>query len=128
MTKYYDWLLFATLCGVVIVSFIAFFFWLKRKRYTRDKFAFTGFFAIFGLTSFYISTLAMQQSLLSIVLSIISKTFDLQQLAPPTPLNPIEAVVVLIILGGLGKLYLEVYKSWNGLKSIAQHEQEQNKT
>ncbi|MBO0613486.1 hypothetical protein J1836_11240 [Thiothrix fructosivorans] len=104
----------------------AFYVWWKKDRHTRERFAFFGFIGIFGFVGLYLSAFLLENSIIGSVLMILLKPFgfNLQPLTPP--LSPLEAVLFFFVILVLAVAYVSVFKNWNGQKSLAQHEQEQN--
>ena len=118
------WFLFIALIIFFGVAVWAFYVWWKRDHYTRQKFAFFGFSALIGITSFYLSSLLFEKSFIGILTQTLLKPFGIE--VSLAPLTPLEAVVFLVILVILAYVYWQIFRHWNGQKSIAQHEQEQN--
>lgn len=119
-----DWfwfLLLVVVCGTALWAFVV---WWKKDRYTRQRFAFQGFAGLSGFALLYFYSLLAGNSIFGIIANILAKPFGIN--IPSSPLSPFEAVLIFAVLLVLSYVYLEVFKHWDGLKSIAQHEQEQN--
>ncbi len=121
-----NWVLFFSVIAFIVMGFWAFYVWWKKDRHTRERFAFSGFFALLGCVFFFLSSLLLNNSPLSGLVFILRKYFGLSNQPTPPPLTPMEAVLFLLSLGVLVFAYVEVFKHWKGQKSLAQHEQEQN--
>jgi hypothetical protein len=121
-----DWFFFCLLIAVTVMALWAFYYWWKKDHHTRERFAFFGFFALLGFGAMYLASLSLNMSVLGGVLAIVLRTLGLTT-QPPSPLTPMEAVLSGLLFGGLIYAYLKVFTHWNGQKSLAQHEQEQNR-
>jgi len=115
-------ILFVAVCGLAIWAFVV---WWQRDHYTRQKFAFVGFSALIGLAALYLSSLWLEKSVLSLISHILFQPFGMD--IPTSPLSPLEAVLFSVVFFALIYAYLEIFKHWDGQKTIAQHEQEQIK-
>ena len=103
----------------------AFYYWWKKDHHTRDRFAFTGFLALLGFALFYAQSLQGNVSIIDRLFAVFLKPWGWQTAPAPSPLTPMEAVLIGLVLLGIGYVYLQIFTHWNGRKSIAQHEQEQ---
>jgi hypothetical protein len=121
-----DWFLFILLVAISVMALWAFHHWWKKDRYTRERFAFFGFSALLGFGMFYIGSLSFNISMFGGMLFILLKPFGLSQPFLPL-LTPIETLVFTFLFGSLIYAYIQIFKHWNGQKSLAQHEQEQNR-
>lgn len=126
MSPPYDWLLFTTVCSFLLMGLFAVYVWITKKRYTRDKFAFSGFFALTGLALFYFTHLFAQNTIFLSLLSALLKPFGIAVAGSSSQGSAIEAVLFLLVLGLLSFVFITIHKTWDGAKSIAQHEQEEN--
>ena len=108
---------------IIIAGFWAFYHWWKKDRYTREKFAFSGFFALLGLGSFFGGNIYLNMSLLSSVSTVLLKPFG-GAVQPSSPAS-IEIIAFTCIYIGLCYSFIQIFKHWGGIKSLAQHEQEQ---
>ena len=121
----FDWFLFALLVAISSMALWAFYHWWRKDRYTRERFAFHGFFALLGFGGIFLGSLSLNTSILGGMLFVLLKPFGFSELALPL-LAPIEAVLFLILFASLIYAYIQVFKHWDGQKSLAQHEQEKN--
>lgn len=119
-----DWFWFILLVVICFTALWAFVVWWKKDRYTRQRFAFQGFVGLSGFALLYFYSFLAGNSAIGVVVNILAKPFGIN--IPSSPLSPFEAVLIFAVLLVLSYVYLEVFKHWDGLKSIAQHEQEQN--
>lgn len=119
------WFSFVLLIAVSGMALWAFYFWWKKDRHTRERFAFFGFSALLGFSSYYIGNFWLNTSIIDGLIRISLKPFGVDM--PLEQLTPIEAVLFLGIFGSLLYAYIQVFKHWNGQKSLAQYEQEQNR-
>jgi hypothetical protein len=122
-----NWLLFVLLIAVSGMALWAFYVWWKKDRHTRERFAFFGFIGILGFAGLYLSALLLENSIIGSVLMILLKPFGFNLQPQTPPLSPLEAVLFGFIILMLVVAYVSVFKNWNGQKSLAQHEQEQNR-
>jgi NACHT domain len=113
-------ILFVAACGL---GGWAFWVWWQRPRYTRERFAFVGLSSLIGAATLYLSSLLSEKSVLNLISHTLLQPFGID--VPTSPLSPLEAVLFSIIFFGLIYAYIEIFKHWDGQKSIAQHEQDQ---
>jgi len=131
-----------TFCLLFVVVFVtaiwAFVYWWKKARHTRERFAFFGATALMGLISLLVMQLATNASIVTVVvavlIAVIKKVGGLADLLgiagysyQPKPLSPFETVIYMIVIFGLGGWFYKVFRHWDGQKSKAQYEQEQNR-
>jgi len=105
----------------------AFYIWWKRHRYTRERFAFSGFFALLGFGTLFLGSLSLNTSMIGGLLFALLKPFGLISRPAPPVLTPMEAWLFAVLFIGLVYAYIRVFTAWAGQKSLAQHEQEQNR-
>lgn len=121
----------AVLLFVIIWAFV---FWWRKPKFTRERFVFFAGSTLAGLTVILVMQLVSEFSVASLVLHAIFGLFyalesgsftgiDALQLRKPSSL---ETAISLIAIGGLALWFYKIFISWNGPKSIAQIEQEQN--
>lgn len=122
-----NWFLFALLIAISVMGLWAFYVWWKKDRHTRERFAFFGFLAVLGFAGLYLSALLLENSVIGSVVIILLKPLGFNLQAQTPPLSPLEAVLFAFVLVILVTAYITVFKNWNGQKSLAQHEQEQNR-
>ena len=120
-----NWFLFILLMAVTVMALWAFYFWWKKNRYTLEKFAFFGFSALMGFSIYLIGSFSLNTSVFGGLVKIALMPFGVE--IPLNQLTPIEAVFVVLIFFGMIYTYIQVFKDWKGQKSIAQHEQIQNR-
>jgi len=73
-----DWLVFILIITICATSIWAFYFWWKKDRYTRERFAFMGFLTLAGFGSLYLISFTTDNSLIgSLVNKILSKSLGL---------------------------------------------------
>ena len=63
-TPLFDWFLFFFIIAICVTSIWAFYFWWKKDRHTRERFAFMGFFTLVGFGSLYLTSLTVGNSFL----------------------------------------------------------------
>ncbi|WP_133510563.1 NACHT domain-containing protein [Candidatus Thiosymbion oneisti] len=122
-----DWFLLVLLVAAGGMGLWAFYFWWKRDRYTRERFAFSGFSALLGFGILILGGLSFNTSIVGGPLFILLKLFELTPWSAPPSLTPLEAVLIVLLFGSLVYAYVRVFTAWTGRKSLAQHEQEQNR-
>lgn len=127
MSPPFVWFLFALLVATSTMALWAFYYWWKRDRHTRERFAFSGFFALLGFGTFFLNSLLSSTSMVDGLLLALLKPLGLTARTAPQTLSPMEAVLVMALFGGLVYAYLRVFTAWTGRKSRAQHQQEQNR-
>ena len=126
----FDWFLFVLLITVSVMALWAFYFWWKRPRYTRERFAFSGLFSLTGVAALYLSSLALNTPVWVALTGALLKPFGIDFPASPLPMGNLQAVLGILLLGVLVYAYVLVFKhwtDWGGRKSLAQHEQEQDR-
>lgn len=121
------WFLLILLVAVGAMALRALYYWWKRDRYTRERFAFSGFSALLAFGIFFVGSLAFDLSMVGALLFALLKPFGLTPQPIPPPLTLMEAVIIGTLFGGLIYAYIRVFTSWTGRKSLAQHEQEQSR-
>jgi len=127
MTILFVWFLFVLLVAAGAMALRVFYIWWKRDRYTRERFAFSGFSALLAFGTFFLGSLSFNTSMVGGLLFALLRPFGLTSQTTPPALTPMETAVVILLFVGLIYAYLQVFKSWTGEKSLAQHEQEQNR-
>lgn len=110
--------------AIVVTAIWAFVVWWQRKKYTRERFAFAGFTALCGLAMILTFSVTYNTSLFHLVISELLKPlgFDIT----PKPLSPFFMIIITAIIAFLCLIYVLIFRYWDGQKSIAQYEQEQN--
>ncbi|MFA0709908.1 hypothetical protein AB4615_00590 [Vibrio splendidus] len=119
-----QFMLFLLGVAIVFTSFWAFYHWWKKDKYTRDKFAFYGLSSLLGLGFFFVGSIFSSSS----ILYNLTRAFvaPLGVNIPPSSPSSAETFAITIIYVFLCRTYLDIFKSWDGLKSTAQHEDEKN--
>lgn len=131
-----SWALFTLFIVVSTTVIWAFVYWWKKDRHTRERFAFYGAASLVGLITLLLLQLTTNASLSTILASSffgIIKGIGLAQTISifeysyqPTPLTPTEAVIYFGSICVLAYFFLKIFMHWDGQKSKAQYEQEQN--
>ena len=83
------WLGIIFLIVVFVMAAWAFIVWWKKDRHTRERFAFSGFWALLGVGFFFLTSLIAKVSILDIVVSYVLKPFGVER--PISPMSPVEA-------------------------------------
>ncbi|MGB5686390.1 MAG: NACHT domain-containing protein, partial [Candidatus Electrothrix sp.] len=91
---------------------LALFFWFRRRRYTREKFAFFAFSSCVTLTFAAIATIAgdappWQQLLVLIHYFQTGKIL-------PTSLSPVSSALIVVALFGMYFLAYQIFRLWDG--------------
>jgi len=102
----------------------AFIYWWKKDRYTRERFAFFGLVTLASLASLILLQVASNTNILQQIVGIIAY-WALGKQLPSAELTPTATLVQTSIFVVLALWLYLVHAGWNGLKSKAQYEQEQ---
>lgn len=131
------WTFFFLFAVVFVTAVWAFVYWWKKARHTRERFAFFGATALMGLISLLVMQLATNASIVTVIVGVLIAATNVGGLADllgiggysyqPKSLSPFETAIYMIAIFGLGGWFYNVFKHWDGQKSKAQYEQEQNR-
>lgn len=125
-------LLSMALFVIALFAVRALFVWWRRKRYTRERFAFWGFAALVGLVGLFLMQLSLGISPATIAMALVSlfaESLGLESAKAYTskPLTPLTAVLSALVLFGLGLLYWRIHRNWDGAISRRQHERDERR-
>jgi hypothetical protein len=124
MSPIIEWSLFTIFVLVIAMAFWAFYYWWKKDRNTRERFAFFGFSSLLGFAGLYLSGIYLSSSIINGPIAPILKL--LGSTTAGAKLTPIEAVIFFAVFLLLNYTFINIFKSWEGQKSRAQYEEEQN--
>ena len=115
----------AVMIIIFFTLFIIAFVWWRRRRFTRERFAFVSFSALLGISSLSIITLAAPKAPWEIVIHLLANLLGIQYEPKETGLT-----AFMFTLAVLGLVYLTVrtlYLGWDGCVSERQSELEKRK-
>ncbi len=110
------------LAGLAALSLVIVVFWyLYRRRYTRERFAFRAFFAIVSLAATFVAVLLAGGDMVETLVAWVCATFGWD---PPQHSQPTLSDKILALLAIATLMYYAValHKNWKGAISVEEHE------
>ncbi|WPD22420.1 MAG: NACHT domain-containing protein [Candidatus Electrothrix scaldis] len=90
----------------------ALYFWFRRRRYTRERFAFFALSSCIALTLAAFATIAGNAPPWQQVLAVVHYVRTGELL--PTSLSPVSAALIVVTLFGMYFLVYQIFRLWNG--------------
>ncbi|MCP4696950.1 MAG: hypothetical protein GY862_08890, partial [Gammaproteobacteria bacterium] len=110
----FGWFLFVFFVAASIMALWAFYYWWKKDHHTRERFAFSGFYALLAFGIFYLGSLSLKTSMIGGLMFMLFKPFGLFSQPAPSSLTHMETVLFTVLFGGLIYAYIQIFKSWTG--------------
>ena len=110
-----EYLIYLLLVITVILVGIIIYLVYKRKKYTRERFAFYSIFLLFSMAVLFITHVLSDNSFIIILYKILNKVFNLELEIPDTDwTGKLWSAFVYFIFGSV---VLGIFKTWSGAKS-----------
>ena len=98
--------------------------WIRRRRYTKERFAFAALSAIVSLALF-IFVLAVRSSTPWYILANVLNQLILRKPFDPPILTFADYALLSIVYVSVVFTAIYMFRNWDGLRSVSQHEMEQ---
>ncbi len=122
-----SWCLFLFVVATGVMGLWAFYVWWKKDKNTRERFAFYGFAGLMGLIAIFFMIIKIDSPIVADIIASILSPLGITVSLPASPISPLESILAFSLILVMIGAYWNIFINWNGQKSIAQHEQEQNR-
>lgn len=110
-----NYLLYLLVPLTIILVGVIFYLVLKRKKYTRERFAFYALFLLFSMAVLFVTHVFSDNSFLILIYKIVNHYLDLQLEIPQTDwTGKLWSAFVYLIFGSI---VLAIFRTWSGAKS-----------
>ncbi len=106
------WVIFALTAVTIILGAVVFYLWLRRRRFTRQRYAFFAALAIASIVSLVITSITSQNPWYAVA-SVLSYSFGITN--PLSDSNHWAENVLVLVMGVAGcYLIYKIFAIWDG--------------